>query len=167
MLIIYTGNGKGKTSATVGQAIRATGQGLKVAFAQFMKQEGIAGEQAILANILKDNFFARGAGFFRNEEQREKHREAALLVLEWAKKKILNVNMLVLDESLYALDAGLITKQELEDILAVAETHKVHLVLSGRNMPEWLEKKASIVTEMFEIKHLHAQGGKATKGIEY
>jgi cob(I)alamin adenosyltransferase len=81
MILIYTGNGKGKTSACVGQALRALGQGLRVAFGQFMKKEGVGGEQLVLAQLLGEKFRAGGLGFLRVEEDRPKHREAALHTL--------------------------------------------------------------------------------------
>ena len=78
MIIVYTGKGKGKTSACVGQAARALGQGLRVAFGQFMKRDGQAGEQKILRELLAPSrFLAGGEGFFRREEDRPIHRAAA------------------------------------------------------------------------------------------
>ena len=109
MLLIYTGNGKGKTSASVGQTIRAHGQGLTVAFGQFMKRPGQAGEQKVLSIMLENRFFAGGPGFFRDEEEREKHRGAALEVLRWAEDMLAGVDMLVLDDGLFDIDLSLST----------------------------------------------------------
>lgn len=64
MILVYTGDGKGKTSACVGQTVRALGQNMVVAFGQFMKRDGQAGEQAMLAKLLGRAFFCRRAGFF-------------------------------------------------------------------------------------------------------
>ena len=75
--------------------------------------------------------------------------------------------MLVLDEVLYAFGNGLVTRQELEGLIAMARELDVHLVLSGRGLPDWLRAEADLVTEMGEVKHPHQQGVKAGKGIEF
>ena len=167
MLLIYTGNGKGKTSASVGQAVRAHGQGLTVAFGQFMKRPGQAGEQNVLSTLLGNRFFAGGQGFFRNEEERETHREAALEVLRWAENMLASADMLVLDEILYAHGYGLVSEDELRTLMEKARTAGAHLVLSGRGLPAWLEREADLVTEMTEKKHHFAQGRQAAPGIEF
>lgn len=167
MILIYTGNGKGKTSACVGQAVRAHGQGLEVAFAQFMKRAGQAGEQVVLEQLLEGNFYAGGRGFFRSEENRPAHREAALETLRWALERLPLVDMLVLDETLYALSARLLTREEVEHLLRLAEELRTHVVLSGRNLPEWLCERADLITDMEEVKHPWRQGVKATPGIEF
>jgi len=167
MMLIYTGNGKGKTSACVGQAIRAIGQGLRVAFVQFMKQEGVAGEQGVLRQLLDARFHAGGRGFFRLEEDRPQHREAALNTLHWAFEVLPHIDMLVLDELLYALDAGLLLSEEVHGLVDKARHHGVHLVLSGRGLPGWLAEEAECITEMEERKHPWQQGHAATPGIEF
>ena len=88
MIIVYTGNGKGKTSACIGQAMRALGRDFAVGFGQFMKQPGCAGEQTVLARLLGDDFLAGGKGFLRREEDRPAHREAALVTLDWARQRL-------------------------------------------------------------------------------
>jgi cob(I)alamin adenosyltransferase len=167
MILIYTGNGKGKTSACVGQAIRAIGQGLRVAFAQFMKKEGVAGEQLVLYQLLGERFLAGGRGFLRVEEDRPQHREAALNTLNWAFNTLANIDMLVLDEILYALNAGILLPEEAHGLLDKARRCGVHLVLSGRGLPEWLAEEAELITEMEEIKHPWQKGHTAMRGIEY
>jgi cob(I)alamin adenosyltransferase len=167
MLVIYTGNGKGKTSACVGQAIRAVGQGLRVAFVQFMKQERVAGEQVVLQQLLGENFRAGGKGFFRVEEDRPKHRDAASDTLRWALDALLRVDVLVLDESLYALGAGILLPEEVRALLDKARQCGVHLVLSGRGLPAWRAEEADLITEMGERKHPWQQGHAAVRGIEF
>lgn len=167
MLLIYTGNGKGKTSACVGQTIRAMGQDIPVAFGQFMKKDCRAGEQTMLSRLLGERFFMGGRGFLRREEDRPAHREAALNTLHWGLDMLDKVGMLVLDETLYALGTGLLTREEVEELAAKARARDVHLVLSGRGMPDWLGELADLVTEMREIKHPWQQGIQATRGIEY
>lgn len=167
MLLIYTGDGKGKTSACVGQAVRALGQGLNVAFGQFMKRDGQAGEQRLLAQWLGSRFLAGGEGFLRRAEDRPLHRAAALRVLAWAREQLGGADMLILDETLYALGAGILEREEVEDLLAEARARNRHLVLSGRNAPPWLIESADLVTEMREIKHPWRAGVKAAPGIEF
>jgi cob(I)alamin adenosyltransferase len=167
MILVYTGPGKGKTSASVGQAVRAYGQGLRVAFAQFMKRAEQAGEQLALQELLRDRFFAGGRGFFRKEKSRAEHREAALAVLAWAKEMLPAVDMLVLDESLYALGSGLLLEKELRDVIAAARAKGAHLVLSGRGLPDWLREQADLITCMEALKHPFTEGRPAEKGIEF
>lgn len=167
MIVVYTGKGKGKTSASVGQAVRGHGQGLRVAFGQFMKRPDQAGEQKVLQELLGDRFYAGGKGFFRNEENRAEHRKAAEEVLAWANKLLPELDMLVLDESLYALSLGILHEAELRNIIDKADEHKVHIVLSGRGMPDWLRDEADLATEMAEVKHPYAESKKAVRGIEF
>ena len=167
MILVYTGKGKGKTSACVGQAIRAVGQGLRVAFFQFMKKEGIAGEQLVLHQLLGERFRAGGKGFLSLEEDKPEHREAALNTLNWAFDALPNVDMLVLDEILYALVAGILLPEEVRGLVDKARRCGVHLVLSGRGLPEWLEEEADLITVMEERKHPWQQGHAAMRGIEF
>ncbi|CAK7038161.1 MAG: Corrinoid adenosyltransferase [Desulfovibrio sp.] len=167
VILVYTGNGKGKTSASIGQAVRALGGGMRVAFYQYMKRDGAGGEHVVLRELLRDNFFAGGLGFFRKPEEFPAHREAALGVTSRAEAAIPNLDMLVLDEALYALKAEILTRNELEKLMALCEEHDTHLVLSGRDAPGWVCAAAHLVTEMTEIKHPYAQGIPAAKGIEF
>jgi cob(I)alamin adenosyltransferase len=167
MILVYTGDGKGKTSAAVGQALRAHGQGLGVAFAQFMKRDGRAGEQKALSLLLGTRFFAGGEGFFVKDKGYERHRQAALSVLAWAEEKLPDVDMLVLDEALYALRSGLLLEEELRALITKSNVCGVHLVLTGRGLPEWLRREADLITEMVPLKHPLRQGQKALMGIEF
>lgn len=167
MILVYTGNGKGKTSACVGQTLRALGQGMRVFFAQFMKRDEQAGEQIMLRRLLGDAFLPGGLGFFRHEEERPPHRQAALETLAAVHAALPAQDMLVLDESLYALKAGLLERTEVEALLDRAEQEGKHVVLSGRDAPQWLCQRAHLVTSMAEIKHPWQQGIKATRGIEF
>lgn len=167
MLLVYTGDGKGKTSACVGQAVRAAGRGLPVAFVQFMKADVQAGEQKVLAGLQGVVLHIGGCGFFLNEKERAQHREAARRTLAWAEEHLDGLFMLILDEALYALGLGLIERPELENLLEQAGQRQVHLVLSGRGLPGWLEERADLVTEMKEIRHPWRKGVTAQPGIEF
>ncbi len=168
MIVVYTGDGKGKTSAALGQILRALGHGLRVACAQFMKRDDVAGEQRFLATHLGDDFLVGGLGFFRDHQDRTRHREAALSTLVWASSKVAaDVQVLVLDEVLYALGAGVLEQKELQALLDRARERNVHLVLTGRGLPEWLGRQADLITEMLPVKHPFNQGQGALKGIDF
>ena len=156
MIIVYTGNGKGKTSACIGQAMRALGRDFAVGFGQ-----------TVLARLLGDDFLAGGKGFLRREEDRPAHREAALATLDWARQRLERLDLLVLDETLYALKAGILERSEVEGLMEAARRARCHLVLSGRDAPDWLVETADLVTEMGEIKHPWRAGIKAAPGIEF
>ncbi len=167
MIYVYTGNGKGKTSACIGQVVRARGRGLRVAFVQFMKRDGEAGEQTFLKELLGDDFFAAGEGFFRQEEDRPKHRDAALRAITWAKNRVEQVDVLIADEILYALGKRLILEEEIGTLLRHAKANETHLVLSGRGFPEALTPEVDLITEMMEIKHPWHTGHSAVPGLDF
>jgi len=167
MFLIYTGNGKGKTSACVGQAIRAMGQTLSVAFGQFMKRGDQAGEQELLSELLGEDFLASGAGFYHDKDF-EKHRKKAEELLCWARERLDHgVDMLILDEAIYALNHGLLLEDEVRGLIERCRSEDRHLVLSGRGAPSWMIDLADIVSDITEVKHIYAQGGKARRGIEF
>ncbi|MFW5735500.1 MAG: cob(I)yrinic acid a,c-diamide adenosyltransferase [Oceanidesulfovibrio sp.] len=187
MIIVYTGEGKGKTTAAVGQAIRGIGGGFAVAFAQFLKRPDAAGEQRFLEVELGDDFLAGGLGFYRDAKDYDKHRDAALRVLEWAQARLMPptaeqegtglarrrpVDLIVLDEILYALGSELVTREEVERLIGHAGTivenrgKPPHIVLTGRGLPDWLAERADLVTEMRELKHPARAGLPAQHGVE-
>lgn len=167
MIILYIGSGKGKTSACVGQAVRALGQGMRVGFFQYMKREGAAGEQTVLRRLFGENFMAGGRGFLRDPETFPHHREAALHLTEFVRARIPDLDMVVLDEAVYALSAALITRDELCGIIALCGENGAHCVLSGRSAPGWLIEAADLVTDMTEMKHPYTRGIPAERGIEF
>lgn len=167
MLLIYTGNGKGKSSACIGQCIRAYGHNERVAYVQMMKSATDTGEQIALSRLLGKNFHIGGAGFFLHEHQRPEHEKAANQALAWAFERLPDYFMVILDEALYALKAQLISPETLTHFLDTAKAHDTHVVLSGRNLPSWLEERADLVTSMQEIKHPWQHGIKAVRGIEF
>lgn len=171
MIVVYTGDGKGKTSACIGQALRALGHNLTVTFAQFIKQDGVAGEQTILKQLLGDNFRAGGLGFIGAAPgQKRLHIQKARELLQWAIAA--NSDMLVLDEAIYACNYGLLDWQELDIFANRAGSRSLHLVLSGRK-PEMLAQnntilsKADIITVLQPRRHCYALGVPACEGIEY
>ncbi|SHJ26122.1 cob(I)yrinic acid a,c-diamide adenosyltransferase [Desulfofundulus thermosubterraneus] len=171
LILVFTGNGKGKTTAALGMGLRAWGQGMKVLVLQFIKGGWRYGELNAPAR-LGDRFEIRqrGEGFTRvdNGKTLEDHREAARHALEEANKEITagNFDLIILDEILYALKFGLITREE---VLALLDKKppRLHIALTGRDAPPEIIDRADLVTEMKEIKHHYKKGIKAQRGIEF
>ena len=165
---LYTGDGKGKTTAAFGLALRAGGAGLKVFIGQFVKgktyNENIAA-QKYLKNIKVKQY---GLGCFIINTPTTEDINAARKGLEEMKKIILSgkYDVVVLDEVTIALHYKLFTVEELLEIIKNKPEH-VELVLTGRYAPQPLIEAADLVTEMKEVKHYYQQGVEAREGIEY
>ncbi|SHF14730.1 cob(I)alamin adenosyltransferase [Desulfofundulus australicus DSM 11792] len=171
LILVFTGNGKGKTTAALGMGLRAWGQGMRVLVLQFIKGGWRYGELNVPPR-LGERFEIRqlGEGFTRagNGKTMEDHREAARHALEEAGKEITagNFDLIILDEILYALKFGLITLEEVMALLDKKPSH-LHLVLTGRDAPPEIIDRADLVTEMREVKHHYRKGIKAQRGVEF
>ncbi|MEW5899189.1 MAG: cob(I)yrinic acid a,c-diamide adenosyltransferase [Bacillota bacterium] len=171
LVMVFTGNGKGKTTAALGMGMRAWGQGKKILVLQFIKGRWRYGELNAAAR-LGENFEIRqlGEGFtyLNNEVTMAEHSSAARAALAAALAELARaqVDMLILDEILYALKLKLLT---LEEVLALLDRKpaQMHLVLTGRDAPPEIIERADLVTEMKEIKHHYASGIKAQEGVEF
>ncbi|MBI4134991.1 MAG: cob(I)yrinic acid a,c-diamide adenosyltransferase [Candidatus Sungbacteria bacterium] len=173
MLIVHTGNGKGKTTAALGQALRAVGEGKRVLMIQFIKGPWKSGEDDA-AKLLSPKFELRkrGKGFvgiLGDSLPRKDHEDAARGALEEARREIHSGNwdIVILDEVNNAVSLELIS---VGDVLSLLQptTCKLHaLVLTGRDAPLEFIERADIVTEMREVKHIFNEGVKAKRGIEY
>lgn len=173
MLYIFTGNGKGKTTAALGQAIRAVGEGKKVLMIQFIKGPWKSGED-FLAKGLEPNFrlVKMGKGFvgiMGDKLPREEHEKAAEEALEYARKEIESGNwdMAILDEVNNAVSLNLISKEKVLDLIDFSKDKIEHLILTGRDAPQEFIDRADLVTEMCEIKHPYRKGVKGQRGLEY
>jgi len=170
LILLYTGDGKGKTTAALGQVLRAAGHGFKVAVIQFIKNLGNTGEIKAAKKIFADHLeiYPMGTGFTWDAKDREELQRAAGKGWELAKEKIDSgrYSMVILDELTYALNYGLLDQEEVIDFLA-HKPEKLHIIITGRDASEKLIDLADLVTEMKEIKHPYKQGVKAAKGIEY
>jgi cob(I)alamin adenosyltransferase len=164
---LYYGNGKGKTTAAMGLALRASGGGLRVFIAQFVK--GLKYSELVSLAKLKDNITVKqyGRGCFIKREATQKDVEAAQKGLEEVKDIIVSgkYDMVILDEITIAEYFKLIS---VEDILALiaSKPKNVELVLTGRKADSRIIEAADLVTEMVEIKHYYTKGIKAREGIE-
>lgn len=170
MIHIYTGNGKGKSTAAFGLALRALGAEKKVAILQFMKKPDTSEYKAIKKYKLPILIESFGIGFYKilgDKKPKGSHQKAAQKGLKRAQEIIEkgDCDLLILDEINVAIDLGLINIQEVIDIIDLNK--KAELILTGRNAHPKLKKLADLVTVMKKHKHYFDQGTKARKGIEY
>jgi cob(I)alamin adenosyltransferase len=166
---VYTGNGKGKTTASFGLALRAIGRGLKVYIIQFIKGGFDYGELYIADKLPGLTLKAYGRGKFISEKKPDKididlAREALKEAQDVVKRG--EVDVVILDEINVALTLKLV---EIEKVLKLIKEKpdQMEIVLTGRNAPVEIVQAADLVTEMIEIKHPYNAGFKARKGIEY
>lgn len=169
LILVYTGDGKGKTTAAMGAAIRAAGQGLRVLMIQFMKgQPGIGIQKGLARCRLPITLRQYGrAGFVHSRACEAIDIHLAHQGLQAFRTAIEAeiYDMIILDEINVAVDFGLL---QLEDVLEVLRKKppKLHLILTGRNAKEPLLDMADLVTDMREIKHHYRKGITAQVGIE-
>ena len=170
LLLINTGPGKGKTTAALGTALRAVGNGMRVLVLQFLKGSWHYGELDAVQNF-GDSFVMRqmGRGFvkvggaqtdpedIRLVEQAWQEAEQAILCGEW--------DMVVLDEINYAIGYGMLDATKVAGVLK-NRPQMVHVILTGRNAHPLLVELADTVTEMREVKHAYSKGILAQRGIE-
>ena len=166
---IFTGGGKGKTSAALGVVLRALGQGLRAHIVYFMKGDYPYGERNILVQLPNVSFESFGHRDFVDPKRvKKKEREQARQALEAARKAIASgdYDLVVLDEINIAVAWKLLG---VEEVLRLIEEkpEKVELILTGRNADERLIERADLVTDMVEIKHPFQKGIRARRGIDY
>jgi cob(I)alamin adenosyltransferase len=170
LILLYTGNGKGKTTAALGQALRAAGHGFKAAVVQFIKNLETTGETKAAKKILAGHLeiHPMGSGFTWDAKDTEELRQAAEKGWALAREKITSGRyyMVILDELTYALNYGLLDQDEVVTFLE-QKPDPLHIIITGRDASDKLIDLADLVTEMKEIKHPYHNGVKATKGIEY
>ncbi|HWP34224.1 MAG TPA: cob(I)yrinic acid a,c-diamide adenosyltransferase [Thermodesulfobacteriota bacterium] len=172
LVIVYTGDGKGKTTAALGLAVRAVGRGWRVLMIQFIKGSWHYGELDGAKRLAPEfEITAGGRGFVGILDDRlpfEEHRRAAAETLAFARAQVTGgrYDLVILDEVNNAVHAGLIPLEGLLDLLA-ARPPELHLVLTGREAHPRVIEAADLVTEMREVKHPFRQGLLAQAGIDY
>lgn len=172
LIIVHTGNGKGKTTAALGLAIRAWGDGLRVLILQFIKGGWKYGEIETIKKLGEIDgrieLKRLGKGFQRNTDDKAEHIEAAREALREAGNAFEsgNYDLIILDEINYAVKFELITVEDVKALLAKRPA-ELHVVLTGRDAKEEIIDMADLVTEMKLIKHPYQKGIKAQKGIEF
>ncbi len=170
LIIVNTGNGKGKTTAALGMVLRSLGHGYKVAIIQFIKGAWEPAEKAVLEKWQEQlQFHAMGEGFTWETQDRERDTEKALAAWNKALEYIINpeYRLVLLDEVNIALKLGYL---DVAKVIAGLEQKSAdsHVILTGRGAPPELIEKADLVTEMTLIKHpFKEQGIKAQPGIEF
>ncbi len=166
MIHIYTGNGKGKTTAAVGLALRAMGAGLKVYFCQFCKDTG-SSELKILKKLQGIHCDSFGSGKFIRKKPSKEEKQLARQGLHAIEKAIASqsYDMFILDEINIAMAVELIPSK---DVLALLKSipPKIEVILTGRYAPPTVKKIADLVSEVKECKHYYRKGIPARKGIE-
>ncbi len=167
-IIVYTGNGKGKTTAALGLAWRALGRDLAVAVVQFVKGKWKTGERTFAERLPGLVFAVMGRGFTWESDDLSRDRAAAEAAWAESRRLILAGEhaVVVLDELTYVLNYGFVA---LEDVVATLRDRPRHVsvVITGRNAPAALADVADVVTEMRAIKHPFERGKKAVAGLDY
>ncbi|KMP12333.1 cob(I)yrinic acid a c-diamide adenosyltransferase [Candidatus Nitromaritima sp. SCGC AAA799-C22] len=170
LIIVNTGEGKGKSTAGFGLALRAAGNKMNVFIMQFMKGQWKAGERKSLDKLAPNiEYEAMGDGFTWDTSNPEQDRNTARKAFDIAREKLMsgNYQMVILDEINYVLDYKFFPLDEFLETLR-NKPENVHVVCSGRNAPKELIDLADLVTEMRCIKHPYKeQGIPAQKGIEF
>ncbi len=170
LIIVNTGNGKGKTTAALGMVMRSLGHGYRVAIIQYIKGAWEPAEKAVLSKFSDQlEFHAMGEGFTWDTQDRDRDIQMAKLAWEKSLSYILDASyrLILLDEINVALKLGYLDPAE---ILAGLEQKpaNTHVILTGRGVPAAIIDRADLVTEMNPIKHpFREQGVKAQPGIEF
>lgn len=168
VLLVNTGNGKGKSSAAFGVAARALGHGLQVAVVQFVKSRTDTGEEAVLGKLPGMHWHVMGEGFTWETQDAGRDAAAARAAWETALRYLTDpaIGLVVLDEMTYAFKYGWLP---LDEVLAAFAARPVmqHLIVTGRAAPDGLVEAADTVTEMNLVKHAFKAGVKAMPGMEF
>lgn len=173
LTLVYTGNGKGKTTAALGLAVRAKGRGKRVLVLQFIKSPARTYGEKIMFDQIGIEMQQLGIGFTWTKTP-EEHREALKKAWEFTKKKVHSeeYDVVILDELNNALA---IDKFLIDDVLPMEEVTQLikhrpkamHIVITGRSARQEILELADLVTEMKEVKHYYEEGIPAVKGIEF
>ena len=168
LVLVYTGHGKGKTTAALGLVFRALGRGMKVGVVQFIKGKWKTGERTFAEGIPGLTFLVMGRGFTWESDDLSRDRNAARAAWATACELIAGGEhaLIVLDELTYAIHYGFVPGDEVLAALRARPAH-VHVVVTGRNAPDELIALADLVTEMKVVKHPFEQGIPAQQGIDF
>ena len=167
-IIVYTGNGKGKTTAALGLAWRALGRDLTVAVVQFVKGKWKTGERIFAERLPQLVFLVMGRGFTWESDDLSRDRAAAQAAWAESSRLILAGEhaVVILDELTYVINYGFVPLAAVLETLAARPRH-VTVVITGRSAPDELVAVADVVTEMRSIKHPFEKGNKAVPGLDY
>ena len=169
ILVVFTGDGKGKTLASLGCALRASGYDMKTLIIQFMKGDGQSGEmkacEALFPNVEIHSF---GIGFLYEGDDREPHREMVRKAWRFMERRLKKeqYDILVLDELSVVLDLDLFPVEKVITFFSERDAN-LHVIVTGRNAPPAIIEAADVVTEMREVKHIYHEGVPAIIGLDY
>ena len=172
LIVVYTGPGKGKTTAALGTALRSVGQGLKVLMVQFIKGSWHYGELEAARMLGEDRFkiLPMGRGFVKLGEEKPHPEDVRLAQEAWefARQKLLGgeYDLVILDEINYAISYKMLDPGVVAQALK-QKPEMVHVILTGRNAHASIVEVADLVTEMREVKHPYQKGILAQRGIDY
>jgi cob(I)alamin adenosyltransferase len=168
LVVVYTGHGKGKTTAALGMVFRALGRGMRVSVVQFIKGKWKTGERLFAEKLPGLRFHVMGLGFTWDSDDLARDKAAARAAWETARSEILSgeLDLVVLDEMTYAFHYGFFAVDEVIATLRERPRH-VHVVITGRNAPDALVEAADLVSEMKLVKHPFASGIKAQIGVDF
>jgi len=167
-VIVYTGNGKGKTTAALGTVFRALGHGQRVCMLQFLKGKGEYGERIFGRTIDLLEWHICGRGFVFNKEDKSADREIARKGFDLAREKVLSdaFDLIIFDEITYLPHYGFLEVEKIVELVE-ARPSRLNVVLTGRNADAAIIRIADTVTVMEAEKHAYDMGIKAQKGIEF
>jgi cob(I)alamin adenosyltransferase len=172
LIIVHTGPGKGKTTAALGTAMRAVGQGMKVLMVQFIKGSWHYGELDAARLLGEERFqiLPMGRGFVKVGAEKPDPEDVRLVEEAWAfaREKLLGgeYDLVILDEVNYAVSYKMLAPEAVLEALE-KKPPRVHVILTGRNAHPAIVDRADLVTEMREVKHPYQKGIQAQRGIEY
>ena len=169
MVVVNTGEGKGKSSSAFGMAFRAAGWGMNVCVIQFIKGQWHTGEQKAATHLPNIEWHALGDGFTWDTKNPEQDILTSREIWEFSKQQILSgkFDVVVLDEINYCCGYNWISGEEIAGFIAEHKPGWLHLILTGRNAAAEVVAIADTVTEMKLIKHAHEKGILAEQGIEF
>lgn len=169
LIVVNTGEGKGKSSSAFGMVFRAAGWGMKVCVIQFIKGQWQTGEQRAAQHFENIEWHALGDGFTWDTKNPAQDIQTSRDIWTLAQEKIRSndFDVVVLDEINYCCGYNWISGQEIADFLSQHKPSWQHVILTGRNAPSEIIAIANTVTEMTRIKHAFETGIKAEQGIEF
>ncbi len=169
LVVVNTGEGKGKSSSAFGMVFRAAGWGMRVCVIQFIKGQWQTGEQKAAQHFDNIEWYALGDGFTWDTKNPEQDIKTSQEIWEFSKQKIVseNFDMVVLDEINYCCGYRWISGEEIREFIKNKKPSWLHLVLTGRNAAPEVIGIADTVTEMTSIKHAFSKGIKAEQGVEF
>lgn len=169
IVLVHTGEGKGKSSSALGMVFRAAGWGMKVCVIQFIKGQWQTGEQKAAERFDNIEWHALGDGFTWDTKNPQQDIKTSREIWEFSKQKILSqvYDFVLLDEINYCCGYGWISGEEIAGFIAKEKPAWMHLVLTGRNASAEVIEVANTVTEMNKLKHAYSQGIKAEQGVEF